>query len=764
MTPHLHRRRRDAGNRPAVFLEDERHISQSENFRVLRQAEVGIHFHAAGLVEFHPELFGKRSGGHSRSPKNIPGANDFAAFQFDLAFANLLHARGSSHLHAELPQLPFSAGGQIFGQMRKNTRRTFEEDDAGPGRINPAKVAVQNRARKFSEGSGQFNARWPAANDDDGHQPFVIRLIERRFRLFKREQYLAANAQGVLQSFQPGRKSFPLGMTEVTGLTAEREHEVIVVQRGVRQKDLLVREVKIHNLVEQHRDVAAPGKNRADRLRNIGRGESSGGNLIKQGLKQVMVGAINQRDAGVGMVKFFAELKSAKTRAENHDMNLFAFRHGDNLSEAEEKAIGRKPRMDTNKHKSGTKQKPRLRLRVSPVAESNLRAGHPWLFGDSIREQNREGEAGELAVVYDRQDRFLAVGLFDPESPIRLRVLHAGKPLTIDSSWWKAQFAQAVERRSGLFDERTTGYRLINGESDGWPGLVLDRYDTTLVLKIYTAAWLPWLREMVELIQEHLKPERMVLRWSRNLESKFESHLALRGEGQDEGNRGASKVFGSALSGNVVFQESGIRFEADVLRGQKTGFFLDQRENRRRIESLAHSRMVLNAFSFSGGFSLYAARGGAASVTDLDISAHALESAKRNFALNHSDPAIAQCQYESRQADTFEWLGGNEKKKFDLIILDPPSFAKREADRAGAIRAYERLTALGLTHLKPNGILLSCSCSAHVSAEEFFGAVRQAAAKSGRRFQELETTRHAPDHHAAFKEAEYLKGIFLTVS
>jgi 23S rRNA (cytosine1962-C5)-methyltransferase len=170
---------------------------------------------------------------------------------------------------------------------------------------------------------------------------------------------------------------------------------------------------------------------------------------------------------------------------------------------------------------------------------------------------------------------------------------------------------------------------------------------------------------------------------------------------------------------------------------------------------------VLNAFSFSGGFSLYAARGGAKCVTDLDISAHALASAKRNFALNSSDVAIASCRHEPIQADVFEWLAGNATRKFDLIVLDPPSLAKREAERAGAIRAYGKLVESGIAHLNAGGILVACSCSAHVSAEEFFGAVRQAAAQSGRRFTEMQTAHHAPDHHASFKEANYLKGIYL---
>jgi 23S rRNA (cytosine1962-C5)-methyltransferase len=403
---------------------------------------------------------------------------------------------------------------------------------------------------------------------------------------------------------------------------------------------------------------------------------------------------------------------------------------------------------------TGAPRATRLRLRITAAAENFVRGGHPWIFADSVRESNRAGTAGELAIIFDRKDKFLAVGLFDPDSPIRVRVLHTGKPVTIDTAWWSAHLACAVERRQNLFNEQTTGYRIINGESDGWPGLVLDRYATTLVLKIYTAAWLPRLEEITQLLCVQLSPERIVLRLSRNIGEAAAQFKHRDGE----------IIFGSEPTGPVVFLETGLRFEADVLRGQKTGFFLDQRENRRLVESLARGRNALNAFSFSGGFSLYAARGGAKSVTDLDISPHALAGAERNFLLNKSDARIADCPHESAQGDTFAWLGENAARKFDLIILDPPSFAKREAERTNAIRAYERLSSLGIEHLNAGGILVSCSCSAHVSSEEFFEAVRSAASRSGRNFSELQTTKHAPDHAASFKEAEYLKAIYLKLA
>jgi len=393
----------------------------------------------------------------------------------------------------------------------------------------------------------------------------------------------------------------------------------------------------------------------------------------------------------------------------------------------------------------------RLRLRLTATAETIVRGGHPWLFADSIREQNRVGQTGELAVIFDRNDKFLAVGLFDAESPIRVRILHAGKPQTIDSTWWNAHLEKSLERRAKLFNATTTGYRLIHGESDGWPALVLDKYDFTLVLKIYSAAWLPRLDEILLLLKEKIPCERIVLRLSRNIQPLAEKQFQRR-DGQ--------MLFGSSPVGAVIFSENGIRFEADVLRGQKTGFFLDQRENRAEVEKLSSGKKVLNAFSFSGGFSVYAARGGAKSVTDLDISAHALESAKRNFLLNKNFPSVAMCEHKTVQADTFEWLP-TATEKFDLIILDPPSLAKRAAEREGAIRAYEKLNSLGIARLSRDGILVAGSCSAHVSSSEFFDAVRLAAKKSGRKFSELKTKLHPPDHPAGFKEAEYLKVIYL---
>jgi 23S rRNA (cytosine1962-C5)-methyltransferase len=368
-----------------------------------------------------------------------------------------------------------------------------------------------------------------------------------------------------------------------------------------------------------------------------------------------------------------------------------------------------------------------LRLRLRPTAESIVRGGHPWVFADSIKEQNREGRAGELAVIFDRNDQFLAVGFYDPESPIRVRIIQSGKPIGIDTDFWRTRFEQALAKRA--FDANTTGHRCIHGENDGFPGLVLDRYGDTCVFKIYTTAWTDRINE----IAAFANAPNVIVRTSRNL--GLPEATVLRGK----------------VTGPIQFVENGIRFEADVLRGQKTGFFLDQRENRQIVESLARGRAILNAFSFSGGFSVYAARGGATSVCDLDISAHALESARHNFALNKlAGP------HETIQADTFEFLAQNPSRKFGLIVLDPPSLAKRESEKAGALRAYRQLVQSALPWLDRGGILVAASCSGHVTPEEFFATVLKA---SG--LKEFRRTENPVDHPATFPEARYLKCIYL---
>jgi 23S rRNA (cytosine1962-C5)-methyltransferase len=381
-----------------------------------------------------------------------------------------------------------------------------------------------------------------------------------------------------------------------------------------------------------------------------------------------------------------------------------------------------------------------LKVRLFPRAESTVRAGHPWVFKDSVKSVSDPGQAGDLAVVYDRQDRLLGMGFWDPDSPIALRMIHVGAAVAIDRDWWLKRMHDAAAKRD--FGGDTNGYRCLNGDSEGFPGLVVDRYGETLVAKVYSAAWLVRWGEIEGVLREVYSPAHLVLRIARNL-AGVAAELGL-----EEGFRGEA---GGEI---VVFREHGIRFESMVLRGQKTGFFLDQRDNRRRVAEMAEGREVLNVFSFSGGFSLHAAKGGALAVTDVDISEHALAGAERNFALN---PEL-RVRHEKVQADAFAWMAGC-RRQWDLIVVDPPSLAKREKDRAGALAAYRKLQVDAIRCLRPGGVLVSASCSAHVRQDEFFRLVTAAASQSGRKWEECWRSGHASDHPASFPEAGYLKAL-----
>lgn len=378
------------------------------------------------------------------------------------------------------------------------------------------------------------------------------------------------------------------------------------------------------------------------------------------------------------------------------------------------------------------------------------------MYGTSLTRGADVGSAGDLGVVFDRKDRFLAIGLIDPLSPIRLRVLHQGSSIRIDDAWFLERVREAWGHRAPLRDPArlpTDGYRVVNGESDGLPGLVVDLYAGTLVLKLYTAAWIPHLRSVVPALVATCPHERLVLRLNRSMRKAPETLHGL-----DDG----QILFGPPLDGPVVFRENGVRFEAEPVEGQKTGFFLDQRDNRARVESLSRGRDVLNVFSYTGGFSVYAARGGARTVTSVDISRPAIDAAERNLALNRSHPAVAACRHQGVADDAFAVLEdmAREGRRFGVVILDPPMFAQSVAQVEPALRAYARLTRLGLSVLARDGVLVQASCSNRVPAGEFFRTIEDAARAEGRPLRGVVQTGHAIDHPVRFAGGEYLKCLF----
>lgn len=398
----------------------------------------------------------------------------------------------------------------------------------------------------------------------------------------------------------------------------------------------------------------------------------------------------------------------------------------------------------------------RIALHLKSDAERAVRQGHPWVYAEAITQQRHEGRAGDLAVIFDRRNRFLAVGLYDPASAIRVRILQRHQQASIDAGWFEGALSAAVRLREPLHNSDTTGYRLVHGENDGLPGLVVDRYEQTLVMKLYTAAWIPHLPVVVEALSAVFPSDRVVVRLSRAMAADPE---ALQGVTD-----GAILV-GSLLSGPIIFREHGLRFEVDPIHGQKTGFFLDQRDNRARLSRYSEGCRVLDVFAYTGGFAVHAARGGAREVTSIDASKPALEAAKRNMLLNREQPGVSRVRHTTLLGDGFEQLVtlSRQYAQFDVVALDPPAFANTERDIPQALRAYAQLTRLGLTVLRPSGLLMISSCSSHVGAPDFFKTVHRAALDAHRPLRDVARTGHPLDHPIAFREGAYLKCLFAWV-
>jgi 23S rRNA (cytosine1962-C5)-methyltransferase len=393
----------------------------------------------------------------------------------------------------------------------------------------------------------------------------------------------------------------------------------------------------------------------------------------------------------------------------------------------------------------------RLAVRVSADALRQIRGGHPWVFENAIRSVNFEGEAGDMAVVFDDDRKFAGIGLHDPESPIRIRMLHVGKPVMIDRAWFGSHLDTAIERRATLAaDPGTNAYRVVHGENDGWPGLVVDRYGDVLVVKLYAASWLCHLPMLVDLLVERLAPTVIVLRLSREVS-----------RGNTFGLIDGDALFGDRLTEPIEFLENGLRFEADVIRGNKTGHFLDQRDNRAFVRELSSGARVLDVFSCTGGFSVSAMAGGATYVHSTDLNPHALETAQRNMARNGFDSA----KHTVSVGDAFEVMERLDRdgERFDVVIVDPPSFARKATEVAGALAAYERLTKRAIRLVVPNGVLVQSSCSSRIASHEFYGAMWDAAEATGRPLEEFRRTDHAIDHPTDFAFGKYLKTIYARV-
>jgi 23S rRNA (cytosine1962-C5)-methyltransferase len=389
-------------------------------------------------------------------------------------------------------------------------------------------------------------------------------------------------------------------------------------------------------------------------------------------------------------------------------------------------------------------------IQLKKGREKSLLRRHPWLFSGAVEKVTGNPQAGDTVDVHDAAGKPLARAAYSPSSQIRARIWSFGVSETIDEAFFRKRLQRAISLRAQLPAGRhSNAMRLVHGESDGLPGLVVDRYADVLVAQFLSAGAERWREPILDLLKEISGCEAIFERSDAEVR-KLEG-LAPR-VGFVRGNRSASRC---------PILEYGLNFRVDVEQGQKTGFFLDQRENRQRVRALAEGREVLDGFCYTGGFAIAALAGGAKRVTALESSAPALEVARENLAANPLDAA----KMEFVQADVFAHLRllRDRGARFDMVILDPPKFAPTAAQARNAARAYKDINLLAFKLLSPGGLLASFSCSGGVPADLFQSIVAGAALDAGAEAKIIERFGAAADHPVAleFPEGDYLKGLLL---
>ncbi|MBZ4676041.1 MAG: RlmI/RlmK family rRNA methyltransferase [Anaerophaga sp.] len=389
------------------------------------------------------------------------------------------------------------------------------------------------------------------------------------------------------------------------------------------------------------------------------------------------------------------------------------------------------------------------KIYLKPGKEQSILRFHPWVFSGAINKVNREIEEGEVVEVYDHKENFMGMGHSQTGS-IAVRIFSFQK-VEPDEAFWTKKIQQAFALRATIAltkSAQTNAWRLVYGESDGMPGLIIDMYNGTAVLQIHTVGMYLIKDMLCNALENIFGPDLKAIYNKSEGTIPYKSRIEpengfLRGKTEDK-----------------TAMENGLRFLVDFEKGQKTGFFIDQRENRTLLETYSKNRNVLNLFCYTGGFSFYALRGGASRVHSVDSSERAIELTKQNVELNFPGDK----RHEAFAEDAFKFLD-KSKYQYDLMVLDPPAFAKHLKVIPNALQGYRKLNAKAIENIRPGGIIFTFSCSQVINRDAFRKAVFSAAAKTGRNVRIMHQMEQPADHpvNIYHPESEYLKGLVLFV-
>lgn len=392
-------------------------------------------------------------------------------------------------------------------------------------------------------------------------------------------------------------------------------------------------------------------------------------------------------------------------------------------------------------------------IKLKRGRDKSFNRKHPWIFSGAIDSVKEVKVNGETVDIISGDGKFLGYGSYSSQSQISVRVLSFNPDDKIDRDFIHQRIENAIQFREDIIDnESTNSFRIINAESDLLPGLVVDKYADYLVCQFLSAGAEFWKKEIVEILSNHFKPTGIFERSDSEIREK-------EGLQQSKG-----ILYGKTPEGLIEIIENGNKFFVDIVLGHKTGFYLDQRDNRKIIQAFSPGAEILNCFSYTGGFSVYALKAGASKVINVDSSAEALSLAEKNFALNEIDSS----KYENTQDDVFKYLRKlrDTNKQFDVIILDPPKFAESVSQIEKAARGYKDINLLALKLLKNNGVLFTFSCSGHIVPDLFNKIIADAAADAGREVHILKYLTQSPDHTmlTSFPEGLYLKGFVCKIN